>query len=74
VISLIGAFSVAKGLTLYAGPGYELEKHKNLFIARFGGEYSFKLKNNWVLAPGGFYDIKDGYDAFSISIAFGKLF
>jgi len=74
VIALIGAFTLTDKITFYAGPGYEFESHKNLFAVRFGGEYAFKFKNNWILAPGTFYDIKDGYDSFSISIAFGKLF
>jgi len=74
VISAIGAYSITKNLNVFAGGGIELEKHHNLGIFRVGAEYGIPLKHEWKLAPGFFYDIKEGYDTWSIAIAIAKEF
>ncbi|MGB0391485.1 MAG: hypothetical protein ACPGRC_07470 [Salibacteraceae bacterium] len=75
VITAICAYSFNTPWTVYAGGGIELEKHENLGVIRMGGERVFSLKNDWVIAPGFFYDFKGGsYDTWSIAIAFGKEF
>lgn len=75
VITAICAYSFDAPWTIYGGGGIELEKHENLAVIRMGGEYVFSLKNDWVIAPGFFYDFKGGsYDTWSIAVAFGKEF
>ncbi len=74
VITAITAYNLSENWTVFAGGGIELERHKNIFVGRLGGEYAFKLKKDWVLAPGAFYDIKESYDTWAISIAFGREF
>lgn len=74
VVTAIVAHNFTEHITLYGGGGMELEKHENLLVARFGVEYAFKYSSGWVLAPGFFYDVKEGYDTWSISLAFGKEF
>jgi hypothetical protein len=67
-------YNLTKHINILAGAGMEFEKHKNLAIIRLGGEYSIRLKRNWVISPGFFYDFKEGYDTWSLSIGFGKEF
>ena len=74
VISLIASFKLTSNLNLFSGGGIELEREHNLEIIRLGGEYAFRFKKGWLLAPGFFYDIKEGYDSFSLSVAVGKEF
>jgi hypothetical protein len=70
----IGSFSLTKHINLFAGGGIEIEKHKNLGVLRFGTEYVFRLNKEWVISPGFFYDFKEGFDTWSLSLAFGKEF
>ncbi len=74
VLTAIASYSLTEHINLFAGGGIELEKHHNLGIIRVGGEYGFNLKNNWVIAPGLFFDFKEGTDTWSVSVAFGKEF
>lgn len=74
VVAGIAAYNLTDQWTFYGGGGIELEKHENLWIGRLGGEYGWKMGNDWVLAPGFFYDLKKGYDSWSFSVAFGKEF
>lgn len=73
VVALAG-YKLTERVNVFGGGGIELEKHKNLPVFRCGAEYAFMFKNEWVLAPGAFYDLKEGYDTWSISLAFGKEF
>ena len=74
VITAIASHALTKHINLFAGGGIELEKHHNLGVIRIGTEYGFELKNSWVIAPGIFFDFKEGIDTWSLSIAFGKAF
>ena len=74
VVTAIASYNPFSSVNFFAGGGIELEKHKNLGVLRFGGEYAFKFQNDWILAPGCFFDIKEGYDTWSIALAFGKEF
>jgi hypothetical protein len=74
VVTAIASYNPFGSVNFFGGGGIELEKHKNLAVLRFGGEYAFKFQNDWVLAPGVFFDIKEGYDTWSIALAFGKEF
>lgn len=59
--------------SFYTGPGYELEKHKNLFLVKVGTEYSFEISENFEIALNLIYENKQEiYDAWTFGIAFNK--
>ncbi len=74
VITAIASYSLTESINLFAGGGIEFEESHNLVIVRVGGEYAFKLNKGWIVAPGFFYDFKEGIDTWSFSVAFGKEF
>ena len=74
VVVGVAAFSLTNHINIFGGGGMEFEKHHNLAVIRLGSEYSFHLKKDWVIAPGMFFDFKEGIDTWSISVAFGKEF
>jgi hypothetical protein len=47
-----------KNLAIIAGVGYEFEKSKDLWVCRFGIEYSIPFRGRWELSPELLYDIK----------------
>lgn len=59
--------------SFYAGPGIELESHKNLFLIKAGTEYSFEITEEFEIALNLIYENKqDVYDAWTFGIAFNK--
>ena len=75
MFTLIGARRIKKGLIFYAGPGIELEKHKNLFVLQLGLAYEFELPNNWDLSPSYVYTGKeDVYNTYTFLLSVGKHF
>ena len=59
--------------SFYLGPGYELEKNKNLFLVRAGTEYSFEITEDFEIAINFIYENKqEVYDAWTFGIAFNK--
>ncbi|HEY5748001.1 MAG TPA: hypothetical protein VIU12_18150 [Chryseolinea sp.] len=59
--------------SFYVGSGYELERHKNLFLVKAGTEYSFEINENFEIALNLIYENKeDVYDAWTFGIAFNK--
>ena len=74
IVSAVGVYALMGELNVIAGGGVELEKHKSFGVLRFGMDYSWTFKNNWLLAPGVFYDLKEGYNTWAVSINFGKEF
>jgi hypothetical protein len=59
----------------FAGAGYEFEKSKNLWVCRFGLEYTFKINENWEISPELLYDVKkDSHTAFTWGVGFGYRF
>ncbi len=68
------AYNILPQLSVFGGGGVEIEKHKNLGIARLGIEYSFPLKNYWVIPVGFFGDFKEGYQNYSFSVGIGRSF
>ncbi len=59
--------------SFYAGPGYEIESHENLFLVRLGTEYSFEITENFEIALNLIYENKqEVYDAWTFGIAFNK--
>ena len=67
-------YNLTKHFSFLAGGGMELERHKNLAIIRVGSEYVFRLKKEWLITPGFFYDFKEGFDTWALSVGIGKEF
>ncbi len=67
-------YNLTKHINILGGGGMEFEKNKNLGVVRLGAEYVFKLKKEWVILPGFFYDFKEGTDTWALSIGIGKEF
>jgi len=74
VVTGVGAFKISKHWAVFSGVGIEIEKNKNFAILRLGSDYSFSLGKGWIIAPGFFCDIKEGYETWSFSVAIGKGF
>jgi hypothetical protein len=74
IATAMGLYKISNDWSVFAGAGIELEKHKNLAVLRLGTDYVFSLGKGWVLGPGFYYDLKEGYDTWSISIVLGKDF
>lgn len=74
IVALAGAYSLTPKFQLIAGAGMEWEKNENLAILRIGAERSFHLGNEWNLGPALFFDFKEGYDTWSLSLSIGKEF
>lgn len=68
------AYNILPPWSLFVGYGIEFEKHKNLGIFRLGTEYSFPLKNRWIVPVGIFLDVKERYENFSFSVGLGRSF
>lgn len=59
--------------SFYAGPGYEFERHQNLFLWKAGTEYGFEITENFEIALNLMYENKeDVYDSWTFGIAFNK--
>lgn len=68
-------YDVIDKLAIIAGAGYEIEKSKNLWVCRFGMEYTIPFAKNWELSPEILYDIKkDSHTAITWGVGFGYRF
>ena len=75
LITLDLMYQPMKRLTLYFGPGMELEKSEDFFVTRIGMEYEIDISKGWDVHPVLFYDVRKGaYDTVSLGIGFGKRF
>ena len=70
----VGAFKITNHWAVFGGAGIEIEKNENLAVLRLGTDYSFSLGKGWLVAPSFIYDLKEGYDTWSISLGIGKGF
>jgi hypothetical protein len=74
ISTLCVIFSAAEGWSVYAGGGYEFEKHHNFAVLRLGTEYEIPIRNDWDVAFGLSFDHKEVYNSIGFTIAFGKRF
>lgn len=74
IMALSGVYKVTPHFQLIGGAGMEWEENENLAILRLGAERSFNLGNEWRLGPAFFFDFKEGYDTWSLSLSLGKEF
>ncbi len=74
VSALTAHYHIAEGLEVFAGPGYEWERHKNLFVFRMGVEYQMLVANEWFLGPELFFDFKEKYHSWTLGLLIVKHF
>lgn len=74
ITGLVVGYNILKGWSIFAGPGVEYERNKNLFILRASTEYEFEIGKNWGLAPVFSYDFKKEYGSYSFGIGLSKGF
>ncbi len=74
VTGVVAGYTILKGWSVFAGPGVEFERNKNLFIVRTSTEYEFELGKNWGLAPAFSYDFKKEYSTYALGIGLSKSF
>ena len=75
IMSLVGLYKPNHWLGFLLGFGREFETHENFYVIRAGIELEFEISNNWDLAPGLIYDLKeDIYESWTIGVAIGKRF
>jgi hypothetical protein len=73
--SIVGIFKPWKHLTLFTGPGLEVDKNKSLFVFRFGVDYGIPLSNDWYLTPRFIFDNLSGdIQAYTLGIGASKRF
>ncbi|MBB3698051.1 hypothetical protein KMW28_07625 [Flammeovirga yaeyamensis] len=70
----VATYTLLPSWNAFVGGGIELERHHNLGVLRMGTEYNFAIGNNWSIPVGIFYDLKEGYDSWSISVGLGRSF
>ena len=60
--------------SIYTGPGYEIEQHKNLVLLKLGTEYSFEISENFEIGLNLIYENKEEiYDTWTFGVAFNWL-
>ena len=74
VTGLVAGYTLLKGWSIFAGPGVEFERSRNIFIVRASTEYEFELGKNWGLAPALSFDFKKEYSTYSLGIGISKSF
>ena len=75
LITLDVLFRPMKRLSIYAGPGIELERSQNFFVTRLGIEYEIPIGNGWDVFPAVFHDVRKGaYDTYSLNFGVAKTF
>jgi hypothetical protein len=73
-IATVLHYNIIKAWSVYAGPGYEFETHKNLYLVKIGTEYSFEVNENFEIAVNLIYENKESiYDTWTFGVAFNKV-
>ena len=74
IIIARAGYNLIDHLSILAGAGIEIEGHKNLFVFRLGAEYGIHFSKHWMIAPAFFFDWKEGYDTYALSLGVGYNF
>jgi len=75
IVALVGIYNPWKGLEFIGGIGKEFEPHENFWVYRFGVEYEIEIGNEWDIAPGLIFDVKENlYDSWTLGLGVGKRF
>ncbi|AZQ61265.1 hypothetical protein EI427_03220 [Flammeovirga pectinis] len=78
--AIMGIFEVAPLWVVAVGPGVEIEKNQNFFVAKINIEREFPIAGvGWDVTPMFSYEVKTSnghgvYDAFNLGIGIGKRF
>ncbi|MCG8308343.1 MAG: hypothetical protein MI975_13200 [Cytophagales bacterium] len=73
--SVVGVLNLWKGLSVFAGPGMEIDKNRTLFAMRFGLDYGFSISNDWYVSPRFIFDHLGGdIEAYTLGIGIGRKF
>lgn len=62
------AYNITDHLCLIGGLGAEFEKNKHQFVARLGTEYVVHFGKHWGLAPAFYFDWKEKYETYALSL------
>ncbi len=62
-----GSYSLLPKLNAIVGGGIELERHENLAVFRLGLEKTFRLSDRLYLGIPFLFDVKKGFDTWSLS-------
>lgn len=62
------AYNPIAHLAIFTGAGIELEHNQHLFVFRLGTEYAIHLGHHWALAPAFYFDWKEDYDTYALSL------
>ena len=72
-VALVLHYHALRHWSFYAGPGYEIEGHKNFYLLKVGSEYGFEITEDFEIALNLMYENKEGvYDGWTFGIAFNK--
>jgi hypothetical protein len=74
LVAFVGSYSITDRWAVVMGPGYEIERHKSFPIFRLGAEYRLPWQGERFIPLGLFYDLKEGYNAWSVSTGLGVEF
>ncbi|BDC98411.1 hypothetical protein [Persicobacter psychrovividus] len=77
ILGVVGKYEFLKGLSVFAGPGYEhafAEEDENFFVIKTGLEYEIEFGDGWQITPSVTYDYKDVYQTISYGFSVGKRF
>ncbi len=74
IIAAVATYELLPNWGVFVGPGIEIEQHHNFAVFRFGTEYIFPLKKNWIITPILTFDHKVEYTSWELSVGIGKRF
>ena len=74
IFALTAVFNPVGNLELFVGPGYEIESHENMWLARLGAEYPLYVANGWYLGPEMMFDLKEKYHSIAFGVKIVKAF
>jgi len=75
VTSIVGVLRPWKNLSVFTGPGIEIDKNGSLFVYRFGLDYAINLSNDWHLTPRFHFDLLGGdIEVYTLGVSVGRRF
>ena len=75
VTSIVGVLRPWKHLSIFTGPGIEIDKNGSLFVYRFGLDYAINLSNDWQLTPRFHFDILGSdIEVYTLGLSIGRRF
>ena len=72
--ALVCVYEPIRGWALFAGPGYEFEKHENFPMFKIGTDIAKNFEGGWDIGITIAYDIKEVNSMLSVGLTAGKRF